>query len=116
MQDITIGAFWAMAGEMLGAAFWPLVLLIAVLALLDFVGLVRGPKRVGRRSWLLALGIGAAAGIAAMLAAPGITQSSLAQVVTFTDWLFLVALGLGVALAVGLALVALLSLRRATEA
>lgn len=111
MQDVTISALLAILSEILGAAFWPLVLAIAALAVLALVGLVRGPRHVGRRSWLLALGLGAVAGLAAALAAPAMTGSSLGQVATTSDWLFLATIWLAVALAVSLPLVAVFSLR-----
>lgn len=115
MQDLSIAAFWAIISEMLGAAFWPLVLLVAAVAVLDFIGLVRGPRRVGKRFWQVALAIGAAAGLAAALSAPALTGSSLGQVETPTDWLFLGLIWLAVTLAVSLALVALLSLRKLNQ-
>jgi hypothetical protein len=91
MEEITFAVLWYVTQELLGGLFWPFVALIVVLAVGVLAGLVRG----GGRVWRLAAMIGLVVGIAAGLLAPGITQSSLAEVRQPTDWMALVGIMLG---------------------
>ncbi|MBV0933337.1 hypothetical protein [Marinobacterium weihaiense] len=79
-----------------------LMLIIMALILLAAAWMIGRGRRGERSSLLLPLSL--IAGIAAALAAPVLTGSQLAYVVTTTDWTALAGIGIGVALYVWLLL------------
>lgn len=98
MSEITLPVLWAVAQELFGALFLPLLAVALALAVLTVLGLVRG----GARVWRLALGLGVALGLAVALLAPALTRSSLAEVATPTDYVLMVAIFVGVSAGVAL--------------
>lgn len=91
MEELTFSVLWYVTQELLGGLFWPLVALVAALALIVLAGLVRGRFR----AWRLAALVGVVVAIAAALLAPWFTKSSLAEVTQLTDWFALLGIGLG---------------------
>lgn len=95
---------------------WPVVATVGVLWLLAMGRAWHLPAAGWRRAGPLALALGAVAAVAAFVAVPGLTKSSLSELAYWVDWANLIAIALGSGAAVALLAWPLLAARRGGRA